>query len=529
MKRLTFVVVGLLGAACGSEPAEPVAADAAVVDVDASAATVDAVFGGGAMFGAAPVLPPECTGAAVPPLSLVCTGLYADIAAKQIAGNVRAYAPAVALWSDGAEKHRWIALPAGTTIDTTDPNEWSFPIGTKFWKEFVRDGRRVETRLWQKVRDRFWVAAAYAWNADESVAMKSPGGDIALPAGGTYHIPTGAECDKCHRGRTENILGFEQVSLGLQGASGLTLAELVKQGLLTAPPLSTSLSIGDDGTGAAAPALAWIHINCGVTCHNRNPNATAYGAGMRLRLDPLLLDGRSVSDFDPLKTTQGIAVNAPAWNGRVRIIPGDPERSLLYSLISHRGPNVQMPPIASNVVDVVNVARIEAWIQAMHRAPVDAGSDVGYDAGSEDAGSDASASADVANPGARDASLDAPTPEASLADQHALPDASEQLPDGSVASDAGSGVDADASAADAASASDGAPSGSDGGVEAPDASEPGEADAGAGEPPDAPDGHIDAPVIDPEAPDSGSADADGGSAYPSEPSGASDEGGSTSP
>ena len=127
---------------------------------------------------------------------------------------------------------------------------------------------------------------------------------------------------KCHRGRNENILGFEQVSLGQSGATGLTLRQLVVEGLISVPA-STSLYIGDDGTGAAAPALAPLHVNAG-DASNRNSNSIAYGAGMRLRLDPTLLDGRPVTDFDPLKTTQGVTVNAPGWNGQTRIIPGDP-------------------------------------------------------------------------------------------------------------------------------------------------------------------------------------------------------------
>jgi hypothetical protein len=175
--------------------------------------------------------------------------------------------------------------------------------------------------------------------------------------------------EKCHRGRTENILGFEQVELGLSGAAGFTLAELVAEGRLSVPPTRTSLSIGDDGTGAAASALGWLHANCGITCHNRNSGSTAYAAGMFLRLDPLLLDGRPLADSDPLQTTVGITVNNPNWNGRTRIVPGDPGGSLLYHLISSRGVGDQMPPIATSLVDQPNVALIEDWIRRMTITP----------------------------------------------------------------------------------------------------------------------------------------------------------------
>jgi hypothetical protein len=122
-----------------------------------------------------------CAGATVPPATLSCTGLYADIATKTLAQGVRSYQPAVPLWSDGAQKARWIELPPGTQIDASDPSEWTFPVGTKVWKEFSS--------------------------------------------------------------RTDHILGFEQISLGLAGAQGLTLPELVAEGLIAPAPTQTQLSV----------------------------------------------------------------------------------------------------------------------------------------------------------------------------------------------------------------------------------------------------------------------------------------------
>jgi hypothetical protein len=314
-------------------------------------------------------LPPWCAELGLPPPTLECTGLYRDVVAKELAPGVEAYAPAVPLWSDGTEKERWIRLPPGTTVDNSDPSEWVFPDGTKLWKQFARDGRRIETRLWQKVHTGFWIDATYAWNDDESAAVRSRGGDIPLGSG-TYHIPTQDECEKCHRGRTEHILGFEQVELGLPGASGVTLERLATDGRLSAPPASTALLIGDDGTGAAAPALGWLHANCGITCHNSNSNSIGNAAGMVLRLDPTELDGRPVSGSGPLRTTVGVTVNTPDWHDRTRIVAGDPATSLLYQLISNRGMGNQMPPFASDQVDVEHVALVEAWIRRMPPAPV---------------------------------------------------------------------------------------------------------------------------------------------------------------
>jgi hypothetical protein len=325
----------------------------------------------------------ECANAATPPTKLECTGLYSNILAKTLSPGVRPYVPAVPLWADGAEKQRWIWLPKGMKIDASDPNEWTFPVGTKVWKEFSRDRKRVETRLWQKVQSNYWVRTTYLWNSDESAAASSGGEDIPWGDGGTYHVPTGDECDQCHRGRIDHILGFEQVSLGLPGATGLTLPQLVTDGLITPAPARTQLTIGDDGTGAAAAPLAWLHVNCGVSCHNSNSNSTGYGASQRLRLDPTLLDGRSSAAFDSLTTTVNRTADTPTWAGQTRIVPGDPNDSLLVKLITNRGTNNpvsnQMPPIATLLVDGPDTQNIVAWIRAMPRPPT-------LDAGPADAG-----------------------------------------------------------------------------------------------------------------------------------------------
>ena len=88
------------------------------------------------------------------------TGLYAGEHARtrSHAAN-RPFSPQYPLWSDGAAKARWIYLPPGTAIDATDPSEWAFPVGTRFWKEFTFGGRKVETRfLWRASAGR-WVFA----------------------------------------------------------------------------------------------------------------------------------------------------------------------------------------------------------------------------------------------------------------------------------------------------------------------------------------------------------------------------------
>lgn len=305
------------------------------------------------------------------PDSLECTSLYSNLKTKALAKGVRAYAPASPLWSDGSEKERWVYLPPGTKIDSSDMAKWVFPEGTKLFKQFSVGGKRIETRIYEKRSTGSWAHATYVWNSDESAAMRATGGMAVTLSGslGTftggkiYHVPAQRDCNECHDGQAEQVLGFEAVSLGLPAATGVTLKTLADEKLLTTAPARTQLMIGDDGTGVAAPALAWLHINCGMSCHNPLSDATAAPTMMFLELDPAQLDGRSAKEFDAWKTTVGVAAKSQRWVGRTRIVPGDPTRSLLYTLItSRRGKTDQMPPLATTVVDTAANQQVQTWI-----------------------------------------------------------------------------------------------------------------------------------------------------------------------
>ena len=64
------------------------------------------------------------------------------------------------------------------------PTPGSSRSGTRFWKEFSFAGRRVETRLLERLTDGQWRYAAYEWSADGRDARLAPGTGQArrLPA-----------------------------------------------------------------------------------------------------------------------------------------------------------------------------------------------------------------------------------------------------------------------------------------------------------------------------------------------------------
>lgn len=361
LRLLPLAIFVLLAAACGEE--EP----------------TTLTDGGLALEPPPSVWPPGCAMAEGEylPRTLECTGLYrGSLRNKEIAEGVRPFKPAVALWSDGAEKQRWIALPPNTKIDSANPAEWSFPVGTKLWKEFRKHGRRVETRLFYKESADSWRRATYVWRDEETSATiwedrTGVPNLIPLADGTDYQLPTRVECNECHKGRKDKVLGFEPLLLGLPGAEGLTLGQLVTENLLSQPPARIHYQIPDDGTGVGADAIGYLHVNCGVSCHNENSIALGYPTGMFLRLDPVRLE-QPLTAWDPVRTTRNVTAHISNFAGEVRIVPGAPRESLIVGVASVRGSNRQMPPLGTRVVDQRGVVLITDWIARM-RPTSDAG------------------------------------------------------------------------------------------------------------------------------------------------------------
>lgn len=315
------------------------------------------------------------------PKHLDCTGLYKDAEALAIADNLEMFAPVYPLWTDAAQKHRWIFVPEGEKIDASDPNAWQFPNGTRLWKEFQSpDGtRKIETRMFMKSEEGDWSYTTYLWEEDGKRATRYDLGKELTVDGKAYSLPSHTQCNECHVGRRERVLGFDAVSLGLagEGHDGMTLAKLVSDDRLKNFDGDSAMQyqIGPAPESAESRALGWMHNNCGVSCHNTNPNSKGYSSGLRLNLDAAQLDGRSTEDFIAIKTTIGQEVFALQWQGQKRIEPGKPEQSLLFKLITSRGdPKQQMPPLGTNYADDENTQIVKEWITGM-AAPEAAGGD----------------------------------------------------------------------------------------------------------------------------------------------------------
>jgi hypothetical protein len=312
---------------------------------------------------------------------LQCAGLYSDFAAKTVAADAKEFTPALEFWSDGADKKRWVKLPPGAKIDATNFDEWIYPEGTQLWKEFKVDGKRAETRLFEKGA-LGWSHTVYRWNAAEDDAVRKETGELIPPSGTrtkSYEIPNTTQCNVCHQGRVEPVLGFDAIGLGLPGAQGVTLATLEADGRFTAAIPMTSLALPDDDAGSR-DAFGFLHSNCG-TCHNDNQGANAFLTKPKFLALPshlLGLDGGldgggpvTVQSHQAYATTvcQSSFRSDPDGGSYLYIRGGEPSASLLSILAGTRVPEgqsptstQQMPPLVTREVDPAVATKLDTWI-----------------------------------------------------------------------------------------------------------------------------------------------------------------------
>ena len=310
------------------------------------------------------------------PATLSAAGLYSDIATRALAPGVRPFAPKFALWTDGAEKNRYVYLPPGTQIDNTSEGEWVYPVGTRLYKDFARDGVLLETRLLYKRAEGDWYSMAYVWNATHTDAFPAPEGQNNV-LNTTHDVPSQAQCGECHSQMRDQGRAFTAVQLSHEPTTNepneVTLDVLREEGLLRVAPPVGGYTI--PGTAQDRAALGYLHANCGH-CHNS-------GFVMDVWLDPATLDSgaendKSVEDVNSYRSLVG--QDAAFYGGTTLVAPGNVDESFLYWRANMRGGSVpagetipaqfapfisQMPPLGTEEFDLDGTEALAVWIQSL--------------------------------------------------------------------------------------------------------------------------------------------------------------------
>ncbi len=313
--------------------------------------------------------------------NLSAYNLFQDATAQTPNAGLVPFDVATPLFSDYADKHRFVYLQPGTHAEYRPEGPFDLPVGAALVKTFSypldarapeQGHRLIETRLLIHTPDG-WKGAAYVWNdAQTDAALKVAGAEIDVSwidtngesRGTKYLVPNMNECRMCHRGVTGVVgpLGIKarQFNRGFAYATGASnqLDYWREQEMLEGAPPSaeTHAPRWDDATASAeSRAFAYLDANC-AHCHN--PNGLASHTNLDLRY---VQDGPAHRGINKRASAAGNASRDRLY----AIIAGDPDASFLLHRMRSIKPDVRMPPIGRTLIHEEGAALIAEWIREL--------------------------------------------------------------------------------------------------------------------------------------------------------------------
>jgi len=358
--------------------------------------------------------PPQETPPPPFPRRLSESGLFADVARHQMVEGAIPYSVNAPLWSDGAHKERFFAIPEaaleGFQINLADRHGWNFPDGTVLVKSFAIETvqgdptsrRWIETRFLTR-QEGEWAGYSYRWNEAQTDAELVPAEglevelaiDVPDPASGqvrkarqTWRYPSRVECMVCHSRAANFVLGLSTAQMNRTHDYGGIVAHqfqvLADLGLIQPRPRpganparrpAASAAPGallpheddpwprladpyDEQQPLEARARAYLHANCAM-CH-----VQAGGGNAQMDLSyTAAREKMNVIDVVPLHHKFDLP------DARL-VAPGHPERSVLLYRMQRRGVGTgQMPQLATYRVDEAAVDLIQRWIASLPTTP----------------------------------------------------------------------------------------------------------------------------------------------------------------
>lgn len=281
------------------------------------------------------------------------------------------YGVNVPLWSDGAEKDRWMALPPDTQIEILDSEKWKFPVGSVLVKNFKLNDHLIETRLLMQHDEDSWSGYSYEWDENQEDAYLVPlGGRNKFVQGQNWVFPSRTQCFHCHSHEANFVLGLETPQLnGLfhykdTGIDANQLSTLASIGLFSNLS-SEDLSLEElfafpkwenqipESSEIEALARSYLHINCAM-CHQ--PGGHGIGTADFRYSQPLSEMGICLEP----PTVSDLGIIDPFL-----IKPGVPEDSVVLKRMKDLGRN-RMPPLSTFMVDTIGAQVIGDWIESLN-------------------------------------------------------------------------------------------------------------------------------------------------------------------
>ena len=319
-------------------------------------------------------------------MTLAETGLYQDFATRAMSLTVQRYGVRYPLYSDNAQKDRYIEFPVGSSVDASKVDDWVYPVGTKIWKEFraVQNGvpRIVETRFMEKTAAG-WDFGVYVWSVDGtsaprwdgqtipnvvSVTVPGPGHDVTVG----YSIPSQNACVTCHMQHTPNatvrpepVLGFSAFQL-----TQPALTQMRTSGRLQGLAVDWNAHRIPAANQLERDVAGYLHGNCSH-CHNQRRtefvSPVSYGPfsfGINVG------DLHSRDDLTVVKMINrpvlNTTVSLPTSGAPLIVAPGEPTASMLYHRMAVASDGRRMPVIGVASPDQRFIdEKLNPWISAL--------------------------------------------------------------------------------------------------------------------------------------------------------------------
>ncbi len=335
-------------------------------------------------------MPTTFTGS-LPPL-LSQTGAFGDTPNRVPASGLIPYTPNTPLWSDGAVKSRYLAVPNKGGLNAPDAqirflatNTWTFLAGTVFVKNFdlvVNQTnasvplRRLETRLLVRDINGAVYGVTYKWRPDNSDAdlLTTSSNEViqVTNAAGvtaqTWYYPSPADCLTCHTPVANYVLGVNTRQLNgdqTYPATGVTdnqLRTLNRLGLFNPAPNEADItsfaklsSLTNLSASLEERSRSYLEANC-VQCHQPG------GSG-------ITFDARYDTPLAQQNLTNYPAAFNLGYDNACIIKAKDVWRSMIWQRMNTTNRVTQMPPLARNLIDTNAVAVLTAWINSLDGTP----------------------------------------------------------------------------------------------------------------------------------------------------------------
>lgn len=308
------------------------------------------------------------------PKTLSATGCFSEEDPRQPLEGVFPYAPVATLWSDGAEKKRWLVVPANRRVEVLEDGDMLFPVGSMLFKEFAFDDVPHETRMLVHHEDG-WTGYSYRWREDGSDADLLDSQEIVdLNNGIRWVYPSRSQCMECHTAAANRVLGPEYLQLDhiyepldsshvqhdvldekefFNEVAQETLEEVTQS-------VDASVDPFDESEDVTLRARSYLHANCSY-CHR--PDSTSTQANIDLRYTTAFKDMglcNKESEHGNLYRSDG---------SELRLLkPGEPEKSILYLRMESLD-LFRMPPVGTGVVHEQGLKLMSDWIQSVESCP----------------------------------------------------------------------------------------------------------------------------------------------------------------